>query len=188
MERLRKILPVFVLGLVALIVWLERRAQAEQQMTAEADATPETRGTAPTGAAESHRPSEASVAQPTAAPAAAPTEDVEPVPAEADLAAPAPIAESDMEANAAEEIAPEAPAVKSAKAAAAVGIGAEVPGQDWVEGDGSRDCPPNFPIKGNANSMIYHQPGESSYDVTIPEICFASEDAAQTAGYRPRRH
>jgi hypothetical protein len=57
----------------------------------------------------------------------------------------------------------------------------------WVDGDGTRDCPEGYPIKGNANSRIYHLPGESSYDVTIPEICFATEDDAATAGYRPRR-
>jgi hypothetical protein len=57
-----------------------------------------------------------------------------------------------------------------------------------VAGDGSRDCPANFPIKGNASSMIYHRPGQSSYDRTIPEFCFASETDAEAAGYRAPRH
>jgi len=48
-------------------------------------------------------------------------------------------------------------------------------------------CPADFPIKGNANSRIYHMPGESSYDSTIPEYCFASEEDARGAGFRPRK-
>jgi len=45
-------------------------------------------------------------------------------------------------------------------------------------------CPANAPIKGNESSMIYHMPGQRYYDVTVPEECFASEAAAQAAGYR----
>jgi hypothetical protein len=51
--------------------------------------------------------------------------------------------------------------------------------QDW--------CPDEFPIKGNASSRIYHKPGESSYDATNPEICFASDEAAAAQGFRPRK-
>lgn len=54
-----------------------------------------------------------------------------------------------------------------------------------VASDGSSDCPPDYPIKGNASSMIYHQPGQPSYNRTIPEYCFAHEDDARGAGYRP---
>jgi cytoskeletal protein RodZ len=57
-----------------------------------------------------------------------------------------------------------------------------------VEGDGTHDCPDGYPIKGNASSRIYHLPGESSYDVTVPEVCFATEQDAAAAGYRPRKH
>lgn len=46
------------------------------------------------------------------------------------------------------------------------------------------DCPSSHPIKGNANSMIYHLPSGRYYDVTKPEECFATESAAQAAGYR----
>lgn len=53
-----------------------------------------------------------------------------------------------------------------------------------VEGSGEADCPDGYPIKGNASSNIYHLPGQSSYDKTIPEICFAAEDDASAAGYR----
>jgi len=57
---------------------------------------------------------------------------------------------------------------------------------NWVEGDGTPSCPDDFPIKGNANSRIYHLPGESSYERTIAELCFATEEDAAAAGYRPR--
>lgn len=60
------------------------------------------------------------------------------------------------------------------------------------EGDGpsdpmGMDCPSAYPIKGNANSMIYHLPGGTHYDITRPEECFATESAAQAAGYRAAR-
>lgn len=45
-------------------------------------------------------------------------------------------------------------------------------------------CPSWAPIKGNADSGIYHMPGQRFYDVTIPEECFRTETAAQLAGYR----
>jgi trigger factor len=53
-----------------------------------------------------------------------------------------------------------------------------------IEGDGSHDCPSTHPIKGNASSKIYHAPGSGSYDRTIPEVCFATEEDATAAGYR----
>jgi len=64
-------------------------------------------------------------------------------------------------------------------------IAADDTGVGWVEGGGSRDCPEMFPIKGNGNSHIYHLPGQASYGATIPELCFATEDAAAAEGYRP---
>ncbi|WP_249935140.1 cell wall-binding repeat-containing protein [Mobiluncus mulieris] len=45
-------------------------------------------------------------------------------------------------------------------------------------------CPAHAPIKGNANSMIYHMPGQRFYNRTIPEACFATESDARAAGYR----
>ncbi len=50
------------------------------------------------------------------------------------------------------------------------------------------NCPDDHPIKGNANSRIYHMPTESSYEQTIPEFCFASEADAKAAGFRARKH
>lgn len=50
---------------------------------------------------------------------------------------------------------------------------ASAPNADSVPGDGSKECPPGYPIKGNADSGIYHKPNQGSYDRTIPEYCFA---------------
>jgi trigger factor len=56
-----------------------------------------------------------------------------------------------------------------------------------VAGTGEAECVEGYPIKGNASSMIYHVPGSSSYDRTIPEMCFAAEEDAVAAGFRPSK-
>lgn len=61
------------------------------------------------------------------------------------------------------------------------------PGNGSVPPVSEYDCPASHPIKGNANSMIYHVPGGQYYGVTKPEECFATESAAQAAGYRASR-
>jgi NAD(P) transhydrogenase subunit alpha len=53
-----------------------------------------------------------------------------------------------------------------------------------VPGNGSVDCPPDFPIKGNASSGIYHTTDSSTYGRTIPEFCFATPADAEAAGFR----
>ena len=45
-------------------------------------------------------------------------------------------------------------------------------------------CPSWAPIKGNADSMIYHTPSSRWYSRTIPEECFRTAAAAEKAGYR----
>ena len=45
-------------------------------------------------------------------------------------------------------------------------------------------CPSGYPIKGNANSGIYHVPGGRFYDRTLPERCYASAADAEADGYR----
>jgi hypothetical protein len=47
------------------------------------------------------------------------------------------------------------------------------------------ECPDDYPIKGNLPSHVYHMPDQPSYQRTIPEVCFADEDAAMSAGFRP---
>jgi hypothetical protein len=46
-------------------------------------------------------------------------------------------------------------------------------------------CPDDYPIKGNMPSRVYHLPDQPTYQRTIPEVCFGTEDAAMTAGFRP---
>lgn len=51
-------------------------------------------------------------------------------------------------------------------------------------------CPASYPIKGNHSSggdYIYHVPGSQNYDRTNAEVCFATEAAAQAAGFRAPR-
>jgi hypothetical protein len=52
-----------------------------------------------------------------------------------------------------------------------------------VSGDGTSECPADYPVKGNADSGIYHMPGSPSYAQTIPEYCFASASDAEAAGF-----
>ncbi len=54
-----------------------------------------------------------------------------------------------------------------------------------VRGDETGSCPADFPIKGNSSSKIYHVPGIPSHQGTKAEWCFATEEQAQAAGYRP---
>jgi large subunit ribosomal protein L17 len=51
--------------------------------------------------------------------------------------------------------------------------------------DGS--APEGFPIKGNANSMLYHDPESPHYEQTDPEVWFATAEDAEAAGFsRPK--
>lgn len=45
-------------------------------------------------------------------------------------------------------------------------------------------CPAEAPIKGNADSGIFHVPGQEYYSATHPEVCFASERGARFHGFR----
>ena len=49
------------------------------------------------------------------------------------------------------------------------------------------ECPSEFPIKGNADSFIYHTPASLFYGRTKAELCFNSEEAAHRHGYRQYR-
>lgn len=45
--------------------------------------------------------------------------------------------------------------------------------------------PEGYPIKGNAGSMKFHEPGSRYYDVTIAEYFFDTADSALAAGFEP---
>lgn len=44
-------------------------------------------------------------------------------------------------------------------------------------------CPADYPIKGNKQSGKYHVPTGGSYKVTKPEVCFATPQDAEAAGF-----
>ena len=44
--------------------------------------------------------------------------------------------------------------------------------------------PTGFPIKGNADSMLYHVPGSSHYDRTVAEVWFDTAESAEAAGFQ----
>ena len=44
--------------------------------------------------------------------------------------------------------------------------------------------PEGYPIKGNADSMLYHLPGTPFYDRTIAEVWFDTAESAEAAGYQ----
>jgi hypothetical protein len=49
-------------------------------------------------------------------------------------------------------------------------------------------CAEPYPVKGNEGSdRIYHLPGSTYYSRTYAEVCFASAEAAQAAGFRAPR-
>ena len=54
-------------------------------------------------------------------------------------------------------------------------------GSHAADEDGSE--PKGFPIKGNADSMLYHGPESSHYSQTIADVWFATEEAAEAAGF-----
>jgi hypothetical protein len=56
-----------------------------------------------------------------------------------------------------------------------------------VAGNGSPECPAGYPIKGNQQSMLYHDQTSRSYARTIAEFCFSTPEAAQAAGFRAAR-
>jgi hypothetical protein len=56
-----------------------------------------------------------------------------------------------------------------------------------VAGNGTTECPPGYPIKGNQQSMLFHDQTSRSYARTPAEFCFSTPEAAQAAGFHPAR-
>lgn len=106
---------------------------------------------------------------------------VEPETVEAEATVADTASEAPMGLAAAPEAEPAAEVTPAPEAESAEGI--TVP-TGAVAGDGGQDCVEGYPIKGNASSKIYHVAGQSSYERTIPELCFATEEDAIAAGYR----
>ncbi|MFT7473282.1 MAG: small subunit ribosomal protein S2 [Verrucomicrobiales bacterium] len=106
----------------------------------------------------------------------------------AEEVAEAPAVEEVAEAPAVEEVA-EAPAVEEVAEAPAVEEVAEAPAVEEVA-DGAHapmpdgSMPAGFEIKGNADSMKFHQPGGRWYEQTVAEMWFNTPEAASAAGYK----
>jgi len=73
------------------------------------------------------------------------------------------------------------PAAKKASKAAEPATGPYGDGSHAATEDGSE--PKGFPIKGNADSMLFHVPGSRFYNQTVAEAWFATEEAAEAAGF-----
>ncbi|WP_336789356.1 50S ribosomal protein L17 [Gordonia malaquae] len=74
----------------------------------------------------------------------------------------------------------EAPAAEAPAAVADTAADAPAGSHGPIEGDAA---PEGFPIKGNAQSKLYHRPGTRFYESTVAEIWFATEADAEAAGY-----
>ncbi len=80
-----------------------------------------------------------------------------------------------------------APAKKAAAADAPAAPAADADESPYSEGsaaplaDGS--APEGFDIKGNKDSMKYHTPESQWYDQTVAEVWFATQEAAEAAGF-----
>ena len=102
---------------------------------------------------------------------------------EARIAAEKEAAEEAKDAAPAEEAAPSEEAAAPAEEAAAPAAAADLPdGAHAPNEDGS--MPAGFEIKGNADSMKFHQPGGRWYEQTVAEIWFNTPEAATAAGYK----
>jgi len=44
-------------------------------------------------------------------------------------------------------------------------------------------CPTDYPVKGNADSHLYHMPESPYYTKTLAELCFDSAQAARRNGF-----
>ena len=142
--------------------------------------------------AEDQAAHEAAQADARAAAASAAAEREARIAAEKEAAEEAKTAAND--AAPAEEVAAEAPAEEAAVPAAAEAPAAEAPaaeeapagdlpsGSHAPNDDGS--MPAGFEIKGNADSMKFHQPGGRWYEQTVAEIWFNTPEAATAAGYK----
>ncbi|TWS19147.1 50S ribosomal protein L17 [Tsukamurella asaccharolytica] len=98
------------------------------------------------------------------------------------------------EASRATRVAASQAAAKSAAVEAAEITETEAPAEDAAEGsdlpagahaplEDVNEAPEGFPIKGNADSKLYHRPGTRFFDSTVAEIWFADEASAEAAGY-----
>jgi large subunit ribosomal protein L17 len=80
-------------------------------------------------------------------------------------------------ATAPAEDAAQAPSTDAETAEGPYGAGSHAPLED------AGQAPEGFPVKGNADSKLYHLPGTAHYDRTVAEVWFADAEAAEAAGF-----
>ena len=68
-------------------------------------------------------------------------------------------------------------------AEAAAGEAAELPAGAHAVLDDPAEAPEGFPIKGNSDSMKYHQPDGQWFESTVAELWFDTPESAEAAGY-----
>jgi large subunit ribosomal protein L17 len=101
------------------------------------------------------------------------TESYTPTAPKAKQAAPAKVAAEPVEAPADEP----ADEVVEAEAGAEADAGSHAPLED------ANEAPEGFPIKGNQDSMKYHEPDSQWFEQTVAEVWFDSAASAEAAGY-----
>lgn len=60
--------------------------------------------------------------------------------------------------------------------------------RDEPAGPGGDAPSPQYPIKGNESSMLYHTPDSPYYHATSAQVWFGSEEDARRAGFAPWRN
>ncbi len=199
-QQLRRLLNVAVFAMVAIVVWNEWRSRQRAPAVAPSSTRQPERMTAPT---PSTGGPDVSDGQATAEPEGLvlPSPLGTPIAEEADddslpAVGRAPAVELSSEAidtessSSPERVAPASNSATSGPQSlqASPATGESAAPANSLAGDGTTDCPESHPIKGNASSMIYHEPGRASYARTIPEFCFATPEDADAAGFRaPQR-
>jgi large subunit ribosomal protein L22 len=86
------------------------------------------------------------------------------------------VEETAAEETAAEETAAEETAAEETAAESPYGAGSALPLEDG-------SAPEGFSIKGNADSMLYHPDDSPYFEQTKAEVWFATEEAAEKAGF-----
>ncbi|KXO89886.1 50S ribosomal protein L17 [Tsukamurella pulmonis] len=84
---------------------------------------------------------------------------------------------------AASQAAAKSAAVEAAEITEAPAEGSDLPAGAHAPLEDVNEAPEGFPIKGNADSKLYHRPGTRFFESTVAEIWFADEASAEAAGY-----
>ncbi len=77
----------------------------------------------------------------------------------------------------------EAPVEETETAETSEESAAELPAGAHAPLEDAEQAPEGFPIKGNADSMKYHEPDGQWFEQTVPEVWFDTAESAEAAGY-----